>query len=80
MTDRKIYCNVLEGVTFAERCLYELSKVIEGNKVCEDCIFRELKRLKRGIKEGGIKSKPQVRFNHHQGKRKNRKQSSTEGR
>lgn len=49
MTDRKIYCEVLEGVTFAERCLYELSKVIEGNKTCESCIFRELQRLRKGI-------------------------------
>ena len=49
---RKIYCNVVEGVTYEDRCLFKLSKVIEGNPVCEDCTLRELLRLKRcGIKE-----------------------------
>ncbi len=49
MTDKKIFCEVLESITYSERCLYELSKVIEGNKTCESCIYRELQRLRRGI-------------------------------
>ncbi|MFB3887621.1 MAG: helix-turn-helix domain-containing protein [Thermodesulfobacteriota bacterium] len=53
---RKIYCNVVEGVTYEDRCLLKLSKIIEGNPVCEDCTLRELLRLKRcGVKEAGAK-------------------------
>ncbi|MBM4277275.1 MAG: helix-turn-helix domain-containing protein [Deltaproteobacteria bacterium] len=55
--DKRIYCSVLEGVTFAERCLYELSKVIQGSKTCESCIFREFQRLKKGIVIGDKPSK-----------------------
>lgn len=47
MADRKIYCEILEGVTFSDRCLFKLSKIIEGNKTCENCILRQLERLKR---------------------------------
>jgi len=47
MDKRKIYCEVLEGVTYDDRCLFKLSKVIEGNPVCENCILRELQILKR---------------------------------
>ena len=46
MAERKIYCEVVEGVTYEERCLFKLAKVIEGNKTCEDCILRELERIK----------------------------------
>lgn len=49
---RKIFCNVLEGVTYEDRCLFALSKVLEGNPDCEDCLVREIRRLKHcGIKE-----------------------------
>jgi excisionase family DNA binding protein len=44
---RKIYCNVLEGVTYEDRCLFALQKVIEANPDCEDCLVRELRRFKR---------------------------------
>lgn len=52
MDKRKIYCEVLEGVTYDDRCLFRLSKVIEANPTCEHCILRELQLLKRcGVKE-----------------------------
>jgi excisionase family DNA binding protein len=44
--DKKVYCEVVEGVTYASRCLWRLSKVIEGNSTCEGCILRQLERLK----------------------------------
>ena len=47
MAEIKVYCSVLEGVTFSDRCLFKLSKIIEGNKICEGCILRQLERLKR---------------------------------
>ncbi len=47
MADRKIYCPIVEGVTYESRCLFALSKVIEGNPACESCILRELKAIKR---------------------------------
>lgn len=51
MVDRKIYCEVLEGVTFSDRCLFKLSKIIEGNRTCENCILRQLERMKSGKAE-----------------------------
>jgi len=46
MADRKIYCEILEGVTFSDRCLFKLSKIIEGNRTCENCILRQFERMK----------------------------------
>lgn len=46
MVERKIYCNVLEGTVYENRCLFKLSKVIENNKSCESCILRELEQIK----------------------------------
>jgi excisionase family DNA binding protein len=46
LTVKKIYCEILEGVTYSDRCLFKLSKVIEGNAACESCILRELERLR----------------------------------
>ncbi|MFB3886039.1 MAG: helix-turn-helix domain-containing protein [Thermodesulfobacteriota bacterium] len=73
---RKIYCNVVEGVTYEDRCLFKLSKVIEGNPVCEDCTLRELLRLKRcGVKvaEARPVEKPRPRKKPKAVKRKHRK-------
>ena len=62
MDGRKIYCEIVEGVTFESRCLFSLSKVIEGNPVCENCILRELKKLKRcGIKDGKAKPTEEIK-------------------
>ena len=47
MEMRKVYCSVVEGIVYEQRCLFHLSKVIEGNPVCENCVLRELLRLKR---------------------------------
>ena len=49
MTDKKVFCGIVEGIVFADRCLYELQKIIHGSKTCEECIYRELQRLKKGI-------------------------------
>jgi len=51
MADRKIYCEILEGVTFSDRCLFKLSKIIEGNRTCENCILRQFERMKSGKAE-----------------------------
>src|SRR4030066_335450 len=48
MAGRKIYCNVLEGITYDDRCLFKLSKVIEANPECENCILRLYERMRRG--------------------------------
>lgn len=43
---RKIYCEVIEGTVYEDRCLFKLSKVIEDNESCENCILRELEKNK----------------------------------
>lgn len=49
MVVRKVFCEVLDGVTYSDRCLFKLSKIIEGNKFCEECLLRELERMKKGF-------------------------------
>ncbi|MGO8988758.1 MAG: helix-turn-helix domain-containing protein [bacterium] len=57
MPSRKVFCEIVEGVVYDDRCLFSLSKIIEGNKTCEDCIVRVMERVKsRGIK--GAKARP----------------------
>lgn len=47
---RKVLCEVVDGVVYSDRCLYKLSKVIEGNKTCENCILRRLEKIEsRGV-------------------------------
>jgi excisionase family DNA binding protein len=46
MAGRKVYCGVVEGLVYDDRCLLKLSKMIEDNKTCENCILRELERAK----------------------------------
>jgi excisionase family DNA binding protein len=65
-TIRKVYCEVVEGAVYSDRCLYKLSKILNGNQACEACIVRELERLKYPeIKENKIEQKKR-------GKRKER--------
>jgi len=47
METRKVYCEIVEGVTYETRCLFKLSKIIEGNETCENCILRQLERMKK---------------------------------
>ena len=57
MNNRKVYCQVVEGVVYDDRCLFKLSKIIEKNRTCEVCIVREMERIKPpGIK--GAKARP----------------------
>jgi excisionase family DNA binding protein len=83
---KKIYCEILEGVTFSDRCLFKLSKIIEGNKTCENCILRQLERIKsRKAEQSGendIKATKDVKArkginvtNDMEGTRKKRKRS-----
>ena len=54
---RKIWCEIIESACYEDRCLFKLSKIIEGNKVCEDCILREAEKLK----ETGPKKKKKAK-------------------
>lgn len=51
MDAKKVWCEVIEGAVWSDRCLFKLSKVIEGNASCETCPVRELEILKRCIKK-----------------------------
>jgi excisionase family DNA binding protein len=42
VNNRKIYCCVVEGAVYEDRCLWKLRKMIEDSKDCENCILREL--------------------------------------
>lgn len=46
MTERKVHCEIVEGLVYESRCLYKLSKIIEGNKTCENCLVRLFERMK----------------------------------
>jgi hypothetical protein len=62
MSDRKIYCEIIEGICYEDRCLFKLSKIIEGNKTCEACILRETERLKSvGMGENRLEKKKKVK-------------------
>lgn len=66
MANRKIYCEVIEGVVYDDRCLFKLSKVIDGNKACEGCILRELEKSKEG--KGYSKKRLREREKEEQGR------------
>ena len=57
MPNRKIYCEIMDGICYEDRCLFKLSKIIEGNKVCEACILREAEKLKETGPEKKKKAK-----------------------
>lgn len=44
---RKIFCEIVEGAVYEDRCLFKLSQVIDGNPICKECILQELEALKR---------------------------------
>lgn len=46
MPNRRIFCEVIEGICVEGRCLYALKKIIEGNRTCESCMVRELEDIK----------------------------------
>ncbi len=45
---RKIFCEIIQGVVYEDRCLFKLSKVIEGNRSCRGCILQEIEKFKSG--------------------------------
>jgi excisionase family DNA binding protein len=63
MDAKKIWCSVVDGAVWSDRCLYKLSKIIEGSKDCESCILHELEQIKPCGKEAkaGKKRKPKAR-------------------
>ena len=62
MENRKIYCEVVEGIVWETRCLFKLSKVVEGSKACESCILRQLEEIQScGIKRA--KASPKKKSN-----------------
>lgn len=44
LDSKKIYCEVIEGVVYSDRCLWKLSKIIEG-RTCETCILRKFEEM-----------------------------------
>lgn len=62
---RKVWCEVLEAAVYSYRCLYRLSKIIEGNKTCSNCILHELEKMKstksKSLDLNGIKSTNDVK-------------------
>lgn len=51
MDAKKVWCSVVEGAVWSDRCLFKLSKVIEKNRDCESCILHELEQIKPYGKE-----------------------------
>ena len=45
-TAKKVFCPVVEGIVYSDRCLYKLRQMINGSKACQSCILRELEKLK----------------------------------
>ena len=45
-TARKVFCLVVEGIVYSDRCLYKLRQMINGSKTCQSCILQELEKLK----------------------------------
>jgi hypothetical protein len=52
MAVRKIYCEVVEGAVYEDRCIFKMSQTVEGNKTCERCILRELEDVKKSLSDG----------------------------
>lgn len=52
MAVRKIYCEVVEGAVYSDRCLFRLREVVESSETCKNCILRELEDIKRSLSEG----------------------------
>lgn len=53
---RKIFCGIVEGVTYSDRCLLKLCKVIEDNKTCSRCILYQFEKMESAkIKRSDIK-------------------------
>jgi excisionase family DNA binding protein len=53
---RKIFCEVVQGVTYSDRCLLKLCKVIEDNKTCSRCILYQFEKMESAkIKRSDIK-------------------------
>ncbi len=46
---KKIWCEVWDHVVPDERCLFEMGKMAEKNKTCENCIYFENLRLRARI-------------------------------
>jgi len=47
MDQRKVFCEVVCGVVYEDRCLYRLCKVIDENRACELCVVREIEKLRK---------------------------------
>lgn len=58
----KTYCSVVDGLTYSDRCLWKLSKMIDKNKTCESCLLFKLEQTERKLKEalGTGRSRPKA--------------------
>jgi hypothetical protein len=48
---RKVFCEIIQGIVYEDRCLFKLSKVIDGNRTCKECILQEIENFKKGKKK-----------------------------
>jgi hypothetical protein len=47
---RKVFCEILDGIIYEDRCLFKLSAMVD-DKVCRNCILSENKVLKGKLDE-----------------------------
>jgi len=59
---RKLYCSVWDKTAYIEHCLFELGKVAEKNKTCQECVYHENLQLRKEIEEGILKKKQGLRI------------------
>jgi hypothetical protein len=63
MANRRVFCEIVSGICFEDRCLYALKKIIERSKTCEQCIVREVESLKSGSKKPKVEKMPTAKKN-----------------
>lgn len=49
--NRKLFCEVVQGVVYEDRCLLKLSKMTENSKACAQCTLSEILQLRNKIEE-----------------------------
>jgi hypothetical protein len=59
--DKKVWCEILEGATYDQNCLFKLAQAIPGNKNCQNCVVFENIQLRKKIEELKVAWKKKVR-------------------
>jgi hypothetical protein len=66
---KKIWCEVWDHIVFCERCLFEMGKIAEKNKTCENCVYHENLLLREKIEGKKPQKKRYIRKMRAQKKR-----------